>query len=458
MKKKILITIADGFVARNILRTGVLNALLQSGASILLVCPPERREYYEKEFGGSNVSVAGVRFEVENRRELFIRFIEKNCLLTKIVWSTQKEYLMASRTLRSLVFFLIKRLIGIIGLLPDFFACVRRADTLLVETKPSVAAFLGRERPDLVFATNVMDDIDIAVLRETRRLGIRSVGMVKSWDNLTNHGIVRVLPDELIVHSPWLCDRARNLQKIRRIPIHVTGTPQYDSFYRKDFLKPREDFCRELGIQPQSRIILFAAIGITFAPYEWEIPQIIADGIERGKLPKDCIVVARPHPNFGVTKGLEPKSARIVIDQPAHYITDSVFTWEMENKDMEHFANVLYHANVVVTGGSTITIDAAIFDRPVVNYAFDGMHRLPYWRSARRVYEQYTHYLAALKTGAVRVVYSADELFREVDVYLENPGRDREGRARLVKEFAGSADARSSERVAAVVLSAVEKP
>ena len=46
-------------------------------------------------------------------------------------------------------------------------------------------------------------------------------------------------------------------------------------------------------------------------------------------------------------------------------------------ENQKHLGDTLYHADVVVNVASTITIEACIFDTPVVNINFDGAGREP---------------------------------------------------------------------------------
>ena len=75
----------------------------------------------------------------------------------------------------------------------------------------------------------------------------------------------------------------------------------------------------------------------------------------------------------------------------------------------QHLADTLRHSDVIVNVASTIAIEAAIFDTPVVNVAFDGETESPFEQSARRYY-RFTHYVNITRHGAVRVAATPDEL------------------------------------------------
>lgn len=449
---KILITISGGFASRNILRSGVLSNLLDAGNKIILLSPQEKADYYEKEFGSENVSVVGISDLKEGFIESIARFLARNSVRTEISLSLQKEHLLARYNPLNVASFLLKRLIGFLGFMPGFFELVRFLDFYLVPGKSEISDILKRLNPNIVFATHVIDGFDASVLREARRLGFKTRGMVRSWDNLTGHGLVREIPDKLLLHSSWLFNLAKNLHKIPEKKLEIVGIPQYDTFFRKDFLIPRDEFLKSLSLNSGDKFILFAAISTDFAPYEWEIPEIISKAVEDGLLPQNTAVIARPHPNCGMPQGFNKNWRNIKIDRPVKYVEGKTSNWEQERDDINHFANLLYHADLVITGASTISIDAAIFDRPIINYAFDGYHKLPYYQSVLRCYEKYTHYIAMVKTDGVQLVYSPEELVERIKKYLDNPFFDQGGRKKIINEFVGFTDGDSAKRISRAIL------
>jgi CDP-glycerol glycerophosphotransferase (TagB/SpsB family) len=109
------------------------------------------------------------------------------------------------------------------------------------------------------------------------------------------------------------------------------------------------------------------------------------------------------------------------------------------------------HSDVIVNVASTLAIEAAIFDTPVVNIAFDGEEPARFERSARRYY-QFTHYVNITRHHAVRVAETPGQLVSEIGAYLEDPARDRDGRRAVVLEQCQFLDGRAAERVGGVVL------
>ena len=107
-----------------------------------------------------------------------------------------------------------------------------------------------------------------------------------------------------------------------------------------------------------------------------------------------------------------------------------------------HLADTMRYSDVVVQVASTIAIEAAIFDTPVVNVSFDGVEPAEWTRSARR-YLRFTHFADIVRQGAVYFAESPELLVDGVARYLADPTLDTEGRRRVVKEQCQFNDGRS---------------
>ena len=116
----------------------------------------------------------------------------------------------------------------------------------------------------------------------------------------------------------------------------------------------------------------------------------------------------------------------------------------------QHLADTLRHSDVIVNVASTIAVEAAIFDTPVVNISFDGESPSEFACSARRYY-RFTHYVNVTRHNAVRIAASPDELIGHVNTYLANPHLDSSGRRQVVLEQCQFLDGRAAERVADAV-------
>jgi hypothetical protein len=119
--------------------------------------------------------------------------------------------------------------------------------------------------------------------------------------------------------------------------------------------------------------------------------------------------------------------------------------------DLRLLANVARYSTLNVNTASTMTLDFALHDRPVVNIAFDATVPPPLGVPLREMYYRFEHYQPVLALGAARVADSPADLARCVNEYVEDPSRDREARRRLVElEVLQPLDGASQRIVAAL--------
>jgi hypothetical protein len=86
---------------------------------------------------------------------------------------------------------------------------------------------------------------------------------------------------------------------------------------------------------------------------------------------------------------------------------------------------------------STMTLDFAIHDKPVVNIAFDVASPPPHGSPLWGYFYRFEHYRPVVELGAARFARSREELWNLVSTYLADPSLDREGRRKLVELEAG---------------------
>ena len=85
-----------------------------------------------------------------------------------------------------------------------------------------------------------------------------------------------------------------------------------------------------------------------------------------------------------------------------------------------------------MTSASTIALDAAANDVPIVSVAYDGNRKRDYPNSVRSFYD-YTHQRPFIATRASVIVESRQSLIEALRCAVENPDLRREERAQLAR-------------------------
>jgi CDP-glycerol glycerophosphotransferase (TagB/SpsB family) len=147
-------------------------------------------------------------------------------------------------------------------------------------------------------------------------------------------------------------------------------------------------------------------------------------------------------------------SERVKVEFPP--VRDSKLPWELPKSDLEHLVKLLRDADVVINTASTLSVDAAVLDRPVVCIAYDPAGSLPYHRSVRRYYD-FTHMKNVVQLGAAQLATSPEALRKKIVTYLEQPELDRDGRRRIVEQQFGRVDGLSAARLVDQIVALISK-
>jgi hypothetical protein len=302
----------------------------------------------------------------------------------------------------------------------------------------------------VIFLNTMMSPDDVALARLAARQGIATVGMIKGWDNPTTKTFIRTIPDKVVVHNELIKAEINRLYDVPVERIVVTGIPQYDRWLDPGLVVPKEELFRSLGLDPERRLILYAAAGDWMNKADEEIVRLLAAAIADGRL-SGAQVLVRLHPKYPSTAEGLAGLPHVVVERPGTNVTGELVHWEYEERDLRRLVSTLKWSDVAVNTASTFTIDAAIIDRPIVLVGFDGARQLPYDSSVLRYYDR-EHMRPVVESGGARLAKSPEELVRAIASYLSDPSEDAEGRARIRETQCGRLDGRAGERIALTIL------
>jgi CDP-glycerol glycerophosphotransferase (TagB/SpsB family) len=148
-----------------------------------------------------------------------------------------------------------------------------------------------------------------------------------------------------------------------------------------------------------------------------------------------------------------PNENFVIEDPNSSYMGDRAKEAEMGIEQANHLADSLFHSAVVLNSVSSLLIDAAVFDKPVVTVCFDGWEKnVPITRSV--LTEQANEWLQVLlDKGLSPKAHTAEEMIRLIRDYLDHGEKDRDKRAHFVEEHCYKLDGKASERIEEAVLS-----
>jgi hypothetical protein len=304
---------------------------------------------------------------------------------------------------------------------------------------------------------------DAYLIREARRRAVRTVGVMTNWDHTTSKGTSAATPDVGIVWGERSAEEARVHHDMAAEPVEIVGPAHYDHYYRPETFLDRGEFLRSLKLDPGRKTVLLAAMSPR--PYPWNAPvlEILAKAAAEGTLGAPAQILFRLHPNHLALRNENAERWRAemgaIDDIVAHYGTvvvqsplwsDASDSFALEKDDAVNLANSILHSDVVVTVFSTLNLEAAILDRPLVNCAIYGHDRElgPEDRSILTI----THLRSIFDCRNSRIAVTSQELVESVAAYIADPSKDRAERQHFVHTELGPIRAGAVDRLAAAVV------
>jgi CDP-glycerol glycerophosphotransferase (TagB/SpsB family) len=130
-------------------------------------------------------------------------------------------------------------------------------------------------------------------------------------------------------------------------------------------------------------------------------------------------------------------------------------------EDMPEKASMMAHADVFTTVYSTMVVETAIHDRPIVSVCLDvpGGWNVPrkYSLPLSKIGNWPTH-LRFRRSGAGKVALNERELAAALNHYLQNPHADHENRQRFIRDEVTYTDGSAGRRTAEFLLSLLQRP
>ncbi len=331
---------------------------------------------------------------------------------------------------------------------------LERASSRALKTTDEYLNLWKKMRPSLVFnGSHVHSRVAIQAVQAAQWLKIPTATFIFSWDNLTSQGRVILPYDYYIIWNEQLKKQLLEMYRnLRPEQVFVTGTPQFDFHFQEKFYQSREDFCAEIGADASRPMVLYTTGMANHMPGEPELVEQIADMIAEiggGKNNAPQLMVrVYPKDLTGRFESLKERRKDIIFPKIA---------WEKSwltprYEDSFALVNALRHCALGINVASTVSLELCMFDKPVINIGYNPPN-VPNETLRYADYYDFDHYHPLVKSGAVELAKSANEMRDLIQQNLNSPERrQRERRDLMQKMFGNTLDGNSSRRVAQVLL------
>lgn len=462
----VLLAVHQGFAARWLLRTGVLEGLERAGAKVVVLTPNADEPYLAAEF--PDVVFEPLRatgFEVAKGSKAW--WLALHLRMYSLGKGNESEALLSKHA------GFHRRLV------PDHPFVARGLDLglrALRRSKPLRQALLAverrrwvprlhedvyvRHRPDVVVTTSPgWFPSDAVVLREAAAHGVPAAAVIAGWDNPTSKGYRGADPELVVVWSDRMAEQLRRHHDVPPARIAVEGVPHFDRYVAPGALWSRGEVVERCGLDPRRRTVLFA----TSTPGQWdhnvELAEALAQAMAPGAPLEDCQLVVRLHPihlrsdhtpPLTELEGIRDRHPHVHLDVPD--VVSDRLRCDLSDEDNVRFSSLLASADVLVCMYSTTSLEAFLADVPVVFAAASAHSDDPDAVAPGRQWGEFTHLTPILEQGAVRVGRTRSELIAHVRTYLDDPALDRDARLRVAELECGPTDGHAAARIAARIL------
>ncbi len=436
---------------KNFLR-GDFYSLVKNDPAVRLVVfvSPDSLETHRRDFANERCIVEPVPdFGMDRQvaKKIF-RMIALASIPTESMWIRQ---LATYRSGGSFSGFMGRRLCWFLGHLKVWREILRFIEYRFFFEDRVWAIYFDRYRPDVVFAPSLMIEEDTIFLKQAKRRGIPSVGMVRSWDNFSTKLLLRIIPNILLVQNEIMRREAIMWNDVSPERIRVVGFAQFSHYRDSSWHMTKEETARMIGLDPTKKWIVYYTGGLPTVVLAEETYtdhlEMLMRASERG-LFSHALLAVRAHPTdpLGSDKKIEGVP---ILDFGKN------FTYQKE--DMKLLLNLVRWTDVNINLGSTMSLESAIFNRPVVLVGFNGADdlKVPLHNRLSFALDHTTHYLYVQKTGGVWRVKTESELIYAVTGYLHDPALHKEGRSQIVSDLVGPIDGKTGERVFAALNSLI---
>lgn len=314
----------------------------------------------------------------------------------------------------------------------------------IFDTPTLYSDLFEKYQPSLVLSQTAGWRLDQYILREASKRKIKTAMVTVGWDNPSSQGLPGAFIDKANVWSPihkWELSKGYDWKPA---DIHIGGMPLFDGYIQKKWLYDRDEYFQMHGLDPNKKLISFAATALSITP-NFHIIEALVDSVREGRINEPSQILIRFHPNhfkeqshyreeYLAIKALAARYPDIVRIVEPKETPGGIERYSGE--DFPEKASMMYYCDVMVTIYSTMVVEAALVDTPFISacipieggwgqgkFSID-LREVPNWPTASRVNR--------MKAG--QTIFTVEEMEAAINQYLTHPEMDRVERYNFIKE------------------------
>ena len=473
--KRIFVSADHGMAIVYFLQSDVIPSLIEGGIEVVLLTDDALSEKIEERFGRPGLIVEGLRLDAarkyaqEEHPEVqwwlgFFRRVGASRRINTEAMDSYIDQVAVEEGNRRRI--LMPFAWSLIALLRRSSAVRQLLVRLQGRFTPRLYADLfERYQPDFVVASTPGWRLDRYLLREAAARGIPTGAVVVGWDNPSSYSLCGahmdwitcwsdVQKDELVFGSDWDPES-----------VHIGGMPSYDGYINKRWLTPKGEYFKLHNLDDGRKLISYACSFISFSPNIQNVRALV-ELINSESLTSPSQLLIRLHPNHFLDVHLFAKEREEIYqiaseNELVHVVEPVPLGGKLgyySGEDMPEKTSMMTHSDVFVTVYSTMVVEAAVHDCPIVSLCLDvpGGWNTPrkYSLPLSEIGNWPTHQRFR-EAGAGKVALTRSALREVINDYIRNPCTDHTARQDFIRQELKFTDGKASVRTVKFLISSI---
>ncbi|HRH51330.1 MAG TPA: CDP-glycerol glycerophosphotransferase family protein [Panacibacter sp.] len=454
LKQRLLVTISFSFSIRYLYRTGLLKQLQDFSEIVIAITWNEKELIEELENDGFEVHLVPEPVmqpaynSIRKKIEYWFNAFQLQSPTRKIQIHYLNQYLSA----KTVILRKTREWYNYLKfLLPGYSKRLFAREKQLLKTKTNFDVYvqwINDLNIDSVFTVTPFHKQEDLLLRACKSAGKKMITSILSFDNITKRSWIPVEYDCYMVWNKY------NESELKRIypftinrPVTITGAPQFDFYFKKDYLLSLNEWKNIVGLPFSDRkIILYAGGPQLLFPNEPQYLQHLDQAINDGLIKNNPVILFRCHPIDKIERWKKAlnNSTNIIFDH-SWTGTENIFNANIINSDIKKLCSTLAYTDVHINLCSTMTVDGSTFKKPQIGPAYDAVNPDKEYLLQQMYHQE--HFLPIIKTGGLLLATSKELLIKYVNDALENPVVYITKSNRIIEEIITYTEGQSTSRV-----------
>jgi len=293
---------------------------------------------------------------------------------------------------------------------------------------PEVTEVFRRVNPDVLLLTPLLyfGSQQAAHVRCARRLGIKSVLGVGSWDHLTTKGLIHEIPDRVLVWNEAQKREAIALHGVPADRVVVTGSQAYDHWFSTKPALDRAGFCRKVGLDPERPMVLYLCSSPFIAPHEVGFVRSWMTAIRRSsdERLRGVSLLVRPHPQ----NAAQWENVDLAAEFEHAALWPKTGVNPIGGIARSDYFDSMYHAEAVVGVNTSGMIESGILGKPVYSVLTEE------FASTQEGTLHFQH-LKNVEGGLLHLAGSLEEHASQLSRLLADGRSERQGTRQFIQAF-----------------------